>query len=422
MPSRRSRTQRPAADANRSNAGTSASASGRASLVAQLLRAGVDPNAADKRGETPLHIAAHLDAPPELVRDVVLAGASLDCADKSGRTPLEVGGASATFVAAVVEAVAERSARLDKSFCSDLPTPLHRAVACSQPGVLCALLEQGHSPDVASSRAQATPLILAARLGHDECVRELLAASADTEAADGLDNTASFYAAEGGHWHCLRRLLRAGARCNTACEFRLTALHTAAHKGHEACLLSLLEAGAAIDATDEQGLTALQLAALEGQEHCVHTLLLAGAALPTSFPGIDEEAAAQAQSLIQEAAQLLLAAPDADGDSAAAAEAAEAASPAEPAASAAAAALDDALLSDVCCPITHELMEDPVLAADGTTYERQAIAAWIARQQAAGQPPTSPVTNLPLEHTGLTENRIAKAQIGSLRAAGLLTG
>ena len=50
------------------------------------------------------------------------------------------------------------------------------------------------------------------------------------------------------------------------------------------------------------------------------------------------------------------------------------------------------------------------------------LAAWIARQRAAGQAPTSPATNLPLAHTRLTENRIARALIASLRAAGLLSG
>ena len=49
-----------------------------------------------------------------------------------------------------------------------------------------------------------------------------------------------------------------------------------------------------------------------------------------------------------------------------------------PTAAAAAAAvpplpLDPTLLSDLCCPITHEPMSDPVVAADGTTYERAAI-------------------------------------------------
>ena len=32
---------------------------------------------------------------------------------------------------------------------------------------------------------------------------------------------------------------------------------------------------------------------------------------------------------------------------------------------------------DLCCPISQELMEDPVVAADGITYERRCIAEWF---------------------------------------------
>lgn len=37
-------------------------------------------------------------------------------------------------------------------------------------------------------------------------------------------------------------------------------------------------------------------------------------------------------------------------------------------------------------------MRDPVLAADGRTYERAAIEVWIVRQQAEGHVPTSPMS------------------------------
>jgi hypothetical protein len=30
----------------------------------------------------------------------------------------------------------------------------------------------------------------------------------------------------------------------------------------------------------------------------------------------------------------------------------------------------------LCCPIRMELFVDPVVAADGMTYEREAIATW----------------------------------------------
>ena len=119
-------------------------------------------------------------------------------------------------------------------------------------------------------------------------------------------------------------------------------------------------------------------------------------------------------------------------------------------------------------------MRDPVLCADGETFERAAIegearsapqhsgapaagrpreqalgwaqhsgrralrrplasyrhcaarlspppAAWIARQVAAGQQPCSPLTNLPLAHTELAPNRALRRLIGGLAEAGLLT-
>ena len=44
------------------------------------------------------------------------------------------------------------------------------------------------------------------------------------------------------------------------------------------------------------------------------------------------------------------------------------------------------------CPITQEIMEDPVECADGTTYERKAIQAWLKNHD------TSPLTNERLKH------------------------
>lgn len=44
--------------------------------------------------------------------------------------------------------------------------------------------------------------------------------------------------------------------------------------------------------------------------------------------------------------------------------------------------LDDDLKTELICPIAHVLMtDDPVLAADGYTYERSQIDAWFQKQQ-----------------------------------------
>ncbi|XP_056322059.1 WD repeat, SAM and U-box domain-containing protein 1-like [Danio aesculapii] len=58
------------------------------------------------------------------------------------------------------------------------------------------------------------------------------------------------------------------------------------------------------------------------------------------------------------------------------------------------------------CPITRELMKEPVIAADGYSYEREAIESWINTPNRS-----SPMTNLPLQTTILTLNRSLKMAI-----------
>lgn len=57
------------------------------------------------------------------------------------------------------------------------------------------------------------------------------------------------------------------------------------------------------------------------------------------------------------------------------------------------------------CPITCDIMVDPVFTADGETYERAAITTWLKENN------TSPKTNEILEHKSLTPNRALKSQI-----------
>lgn len=53
------------------------------------------------------------------------------------------------------------------------------------------------------------------------------------------------------------------------------------------------------------------------------------------------------------------------------------------------------------CPVSMELMRDPVVARDGCTYERSVIQTWFAKQ--VGTPP-SPVTGKPLADCSLVPN------------------
>ena len=58
------------------------------------------------------------------------------------------------------------------------------------------------------------------------------------------------------------------------------------------------------------------------------------------------------------------------------------------------------------CPITMDPMEDPVIAADGHSYERSDIEAWFNRGN-----DTSPKTGGALPHQFLTPNHNLRSAI-----------
>ncbi|KAG2438743.1 hypothetical protein HXX76_005288 [Chlamydomonas incerta] len=69
----------------------------------------------------------------------------------------------------------------------------------------------------------------------------------------------------------------------------------------------------------------------------------------------------------------------------------------------------DAVPPMFLCPITQDVMEDPVVAADGYTYERLAITEWVSRS------PTSPLTNMRLDHTQVVPNLTLRSAIKEWR-------
>jgi len=61
------------------------------------------------------------------------------------------------------------------------------------------------------------------------------------------------------------------------------------------------------------------------------------------------------------------------------------------------------------CPITQEIMEDPVVCADGHSYERSAITQWLLARD------TSPCTNTPLAHRNVVPNYALRNLIAEVR-------
>ncbi|XP_012582357.1 PREDICTED: WD repeat, SAM and U-box domain-containing protein 1 isoform X4 [Condylura cristata] len=68
--------------------------------------------------------------------------------------------------------------------------------------------------------------------------------------------------------------------------------------------------------------------------------------------------------------------------------------------------LSSGIPDEFICPITRELMKDPVIASDGYSYEREAMENWISKKKR-----TSPMTNLVLSSMVLTPNRTLKMAI-----------
>lgn len=224
-----------------------------------LLVQGADPNLGDCYGMTPLHQAAKFGgtAPCE---DLLRHGARLEQKDHYGHTPLLLA-ASEGFpdtVRALLRAGANLQAHLP-----DGTTALHLAASSVQyqriVQTLKVLIEAGLQVDVTNALGL-TALHCAALKEFVDPVRFLLANGADPNAAD-RHGAAPLHT---GSAEACQELLRQGARVNQADAYGYTPLHRAAERARPDLVRLLIMAGANVAARTLEGLTALHLAAGSG--------------------------------------------------------------------------------------------------------------------------------------------------------------
>lgn len=134
------------------------------------------------------------------------------------------------------------------------------------------LAQKDVNVDCANSSA-VTALFLAAKEGHEECVRLLLEAGACVDGIGVVENalTPLWVATYAGHKNCVERLVQAGANLNT--KFPETPLYIAAREGRTDCLKILIEAGSCVNVRNNRGQNPLHIACSEVHETCVELLV-----------------------------------------------------------------------------------------------------------------------------------------------------
>lgn len=285
-----------------------------AEIIQGLLEAGANPNQADNKQQTPLHIAV-TSGNVLAVKLLLAKKAAVNTPDDQGRTPL-------LLAVQLTEPVVQQSVvamLLQAGACPDyqdqagfiaaeyavkagytkLPVPLLQqlleassvtAAAASKALLRVSLTADGSQEIVqcllaaganASVKASdGTPMLhTAVRSGTMRIANLLLRAGADVAAVDSDTFTALHIAAAAGHDAFVKKLLAAGAAVNAASSEAVTPLHEAAVQGHVSIVQQLLAAGASVNAVTEAGRTALIDAAGNGCDLLVQTLLAAGADL-----------------------------------------------------------------------------------------------------------------------------------------------
>lgn len=236
--------------------------SGKLDIIKFLVDKGADVNIKDIRGKHSLHLAAssgHL----ECVKYLVDNHAEMDIIDKYNRSCLHWASVNKHFD--VVIHLLEKGAPVTYSI-SNHWQPLHEAVKGGDVRIAEALITKGapvNPPPIDNSmqrlptRLPFTPLHIAAREGHLDCLTLLLKHRAIVNAINQGKQTPLHEAAFKGNERCVQQLIFYGADPHAKNDLERTPLLDACNQGHLPCAILLLDAGSKVNAPDRCGETAL---------------------------------------------------------------------------------------------------------------------------------------------------------------------
>ena len=300
-----------------------ASYRGHSLIVSKLLGRKCNPNAANSDGVTVLmHAAASGDL--ATVQLLLRQGVDVDVKSKTGLTAHGIAqkaqhigvakliwalesGQRETIFGAIARGDREKVERLISQGADissqgpDKATPLHLAAMLGHSGILADLVSAGAKADT-KDRDGRTPLMEASSNGHKDVVAQLLrtgsamidAATSRSDKEDGAARTFAytsiakdeatqhgatglFLATQAGHAEAVKLLLDAGANPSIVSQGGATPLYMACDHGHMAIARLLIEHKADVSAATKYGWPPLFAASQRGHVDVVKLLLQSGA-------------------------------------------------------------------------------------------------------------------------------------------------
>ncbi len=225
-------------------------------LVTLLLDAKADVNAADPDGITPLALAC-ANANVEIARKLVAAGANTNLADAAGTTPLmtAVGRPQIENVRLLLEAGAKVDARDNRA----QETALMIAVRDNNAAAVRALLDHGADANAATRIGKTPARRPPGAGGGSHGVGIVRSGWPDRGYQDATPGglTPLLYAARDGHTEIARMLIAAGAKVNLADANKISPLLMAITNNQPDAADLLIEKGAEINTSDFWGRTPL---------------------------------------------------------------------------------------------------------------------------------------------------------------------
>lgn len=254
-----------------------AASAGRLEAVSLLLKAGATVNRATPGGFTPLFFAL-ASGKGDVVSALIAAGADVRHRGPENTNALQMALYQKNWDAALqLVGLGADLAELDR----EGHRPLHVAAAAGQTALIAALLAKGAAPDGLTGPSRitwvteanfgmapppvqpTTPLLMAARAGKTEAMRQLVAAGGDKDFVDGAGVNVVLAAAGSRSAAALVYALDLSPDINTADKQKNTALHLLVgggfHPELEAMIRALGSRGARLDLANAQGKTAVQV-------------------------------------------------------------------------------------------------------------------------------------------------------------------